>query len=301
MDKVQAMQTFVRIAEHGSLTRAADLLGTSLPTVVRILASLEKSLGTRLFNRTTRKIALTQEGVVYLSRCKKILADIDDAEAALSDRQQEPSGQIVVTAPVLFGQLHVIPLITTYLRRYRQMQVELLLLDRVTNLIDEGIDVALRIGEQTDSSLIVRPLGQVQQIICASTDYLKRAGQPRHPKDLEQKECILMTGLSHSNKWQLRDKHKPITVTVQGKLICNHAQAAINACVNGLGLGMFLSYQVQDLVKKKKLAVVLSPYASEPHPVSIVYPHAKLLSLRVRSFVEWTLQHLRVDATFTPK
>lgn len=293
MDKLHAMTTFVHIAEQGSLTRAAELLDTSLPSVVRTLAALEQTLGARLLNRTTRKIALTPEGREYLARCRSILADITAAEQALAAQQHEPSGNLRVTAPVLFGQLHLTPVITGFIKQYRQVNVELLLLDRVVNLIEEGIDVALRIGELADSSLVAIPAGQIRRVVCASPKYLQRVGIPKRPADLADHPCVRTTGLTPGQSWQFFEKGRALQVHVTGPFVCNQAAASIDACVSGLGFGMFLSYQVQHLLAQNKLARVLEPFEPAPFPVSIVYPHAKLLSTRVRCFVDWTMQRLR--------
>ncbi|MBI3774630.1 MAG: LysR family transcriptional regulator [Gammaproteobacteria bacterium] len=293
MDKLHAMTTFVHIAEHGSLTRAAELLDTSLPSVVRTLAALEKTLGTRLLNRTTRKLALTQEGRDYLDRCRSILADIAAAEQALTSQQHAPSGSLRVTAPVLFGQLHVTPIITSFITHYRKVNVELLLLDRVVNLVEEGIDVALRIGELADSSLVAIPVGHIRRVVCASPKYLKRAGIPKHPADLAAHACLRTTGLTPSQTWQFVEKGRALHVHVTGPFVCNQVVPSIDACVSGLGLGMFYMYQVQHLLAQNKLALVLEAFEQTPQPVSIVYPHAKLLSTRMRCFIDWTAQRLR--------
>ena len=173
MDKLLAMNTFVHIVEKGSLTAAAEALDKSLPSVVRTLAMLEEALDARLLNRSTRRIALTDEGRRYLERCRQILADIDEAEDELSSHQSEPRGHINVTAPVMFGKMHVAPAITAFLQRYERTQVDLQLLDRPVNLIEEGIDVAIRIGHLSESSMIAKPVGEIRRVLCASPDYLE--------------------------------------------------------------------------------------------------------------------------------
>jgi DNA-binding transcriptional LysR family regulator len=293
MDKLHAMSTFVHIAEQGSLTRAAELLDTSLPSVVRTLAALEAALGVRLLNRTTRKLALTHEGRDYLERCRIILADIDEAEQVLTSQQHEPSGNLHVTAPVLFGQLYVTPIITSFIAQHRKVNVELLLLDRVVNLVEEGIDVALRIGELADSSLVAIPVRHIRRVVCASPKYLKQAGIPKHPAELAQHHCVRTSGLTPSQTWQFFDKGRALHVPVSGPFVCNQVGASVDACVSGLGFGMFLSYQVQHLLAQKKLALVLERFEPAPLPISIVYPHAKLLSTRVRCFVDWATPRLR--------
>ena len=181
MDKLAAMAAFVQIADRGSLTAAAAALDTSLSSVVRTLAALEAALGVRLLNRTTRRIALTAEGREYLERCRRILADLEEAEQALGTTGQDPSGLLRVTAPVLFGQLHAAPTVRGFLARHRRMQVELVLLDRVVSLVEEGIDVAVRIGPLADSSMVAVPVGQLRRVVVASPALLQTAGVPEHP------------------------------------------------------------------------------------------------------------------------
>jgi len=293
MDKLHAMTTFVHIAEQGSLTRAAESLDTSLPSVVRTLAALENALGARLLNRTTRKLALTQEGRDYLERCRRILADIAEAELALTSQQHEPSGNLRITAPVLFGQLHLTPIITSYIGQHQKVKIDLLLLDRVVNLVEEGIDVALRIGELADSTLVAIPVGHIRRVVCASPKYLQRVGIPKNPATLAAHDCVRTSGLTPNPHWQFFERGRTQQVPISGPFVCNQVAASIDACVSGLGFGMFLSYQVQHLLAQKKLVVVLEAFEPPPLPVSIIYPHAKLLSTRVRSFVDWATPRLR--------
>jgi DNA-binding transcriptional LysR family regulator len=295
MDKLRAMATFVQIVDRGSLTRAAASLDTSLPSVVRTLAALEESLGIRLLNRTTRRISLTQEGRHYLARCRAILTEIDEAETALSSQRQEPHGGLRVTAPVLFGQLHVTPIVTQFVRQYKKTSVELLLLDRAVSLVEDNIDVAIRIGHLADSSLIAIPAGHIRRVVCASPQYLKEHGLPREPKDLLKHNCLRLTGLTLGAAWSFRSKGRTLAVPVDGSFICNQATATIDACVDSLGIGTFLSYQVAPWVAQKKLKMILVDYEPPPIPLNIVYPHAKLLSARVRVFAERAAESLRAE------
>ena len=295
MDKLHAMATFVQIVDRGSLTLAAGSIGTSLPSVVRMLAALEESLGVRLLNRTTRRISLTQEGRHYLARCRSILAEIDEAETELSSQRQEPRGELRVTAPVLFGQLRVTPIVTRFVRQFKNVSVELLLLDRVVSLVEESIDVAIRIGHLADSSLIAIPAGHVRRVVCASPQYLKDRGLPREPKDLLKHDCLRLIGIAPGAAWDFHSKGRTISVPVSGQFVCNQAAATIDACVDGLGVGTFLSYQVAPWVAQKKLKLILVDYEPPPIPLSIVYPHAKLLSARVRVFAEWATESLRAE------
>lgn len=285
MDKLKAMQCFVRIADTGSLTAAAQALGSSLPAVVRSLAALEAHLGVRLFNRTTRRISLTEEGKRHLDSCRQVLAALDDAEAALRADASDPSGQLTITAPVLFGQMYVAPAVTRFVQRHRQMRCSLVLLDRVVNLLEEGIDVGIRIGTLEDSSLVAQPLGQLRRMVVASPAFLRRHGTPQHPKDLRQANCVrFMAG--GSTGWTFRENGKTLQVPVSGNLDFNHVAPAVEACVAGLGFGRFISYQVAPFLAQKKLQLVLEDFEPTPRPISVVYPHARLLPARTRAFIE---------------
>jgi DNA-binding transcriptional LysR family regulator len=293
MDKLYAMKTFVKIADQGSLTGAAKVLEISIPTVVRTLAALEKMLGTRLFNRTTRHIVLTEEGRQYLNGCRRVLADIDEMEMLLTAEQLEPSGNLSVTAPLLFGQRYVTPVVAQFAKRFPQVGVELLLLDRTVNLIEEGIDVAVRIGHLGDSILVGIPVGHVRRVFCASPAYLEQAGTPTHPNELTNYDCLRVSALPSSNTWNFFEKDRLLPIQVKGSFVCNQVAASMDACEHGLGLGTFMSYQVQDLIDKETLRYVLEKYEPPPIPVHIVYPHNKFLSARVRMLVNVMTEKLR--------
>ncbi len=241
MNKLNAMATFVQIVECGSLTAAADAMHTSLPTVVRTLASLEDYLDTRLLNRTTRNSTLTDEGRSYLERCRRILFDIEDAELELSAQQSKPSGKLCVTAPVMFGSMRVTPLVTRFLQQNIQINIELLLDDRDVTLVDEGIDVAIRIGPLSDSSMIAKNVGHVRRVICGTPKFLNSIESITRPKDLSNIPCIRSAGLGHSANWQLYEKDKTHTIPVKGPLMCNQVAPSLDAVRDSMGLGMFLS------------------------------------------------------------
>jgi DNA-binding transcriptional LysR family regulator len=294
MDKLLAMTTFVQIAEQGSLTAAAKSLDKSLPSVVRTLAALEESLQVRLFNRTTRRIALTEEGQTYLQQCRKILSDLHEAERALGQKQSEPSGLITLTAPVRFGEMHVAPAVTSFLQRYPKTRVNLLLLDRVVDLLEEGIDIAVRIAHLADSSLIAKPIGSVRQIICASPSLLKRIDTPKTPEALSELPCIGFTGLSSDSVWEFKDGNRNLAVTINPRFVCNQAGASLHACKEGLGFGRFLSYQAEPLIRSGKLVSVLQAYELSALPLSLVYPHTRLLSSRVRAMIDWLSEAIQL-------
>lgn len=292
MDKLLAMTTFVEIVERGSLTGAAESLSKSLPSIVRVLASLEDHLKVKLLNRTTRKISLTDDGRRYLERCKHILQEIDQAELELSAKHSQPTGVLRITSPVQFGQMHIQPLITQFLREHEQVSVEFMLLDRVVNLVEEGFDVAIRIGQLEDSSLIAKHVGHVKRVICASPKLIEKVGVIEHPKALNSVPCTRHTGLSSKDHWTYSEGNKMKSVSINGPLACNNAAATIEACVAGLGYGMFLSYQVENYLKAKKLKVILEEYQPDPLPVSIIFPHTRLMATRMRAFVDWMIPRL---------
>ena len=292
MDKLRAMAAFVQIVEKGSLTAAAEALDTSLPSTVRTLAALERSLGARLLNRTTRRIALTDEGRAYYDRARRILGDVADVEAAVSQKQGAPRGRLAIGSSVLFGRLHLAPLVSEFLARHPGVKIELLMLDRVVNLVEEGLDASVRIGTLADSSLVAIEVGHTRRVVCASPAFLKRHGAPRVPADLSRQPCIRFTGTG-SGDWEFKVGGKPARVRVEGPIATNQVDAAIDACVQGLGYGKFLGYQVGAHVRAGRLRYVLETCEPEPMPVSLVYPQARLVSARLRAFIDWIVPRLR--------
>lgn len=286
MDKFKAMQTFIHIADEGSLTAAARAQGLSLPAVVRALAGYEAALGVRLFNRTTRRISLTVEGRLHLERCRDVLSALDDAESALSAGVAEPAGHLTITAPVLFGQMHITPAVTRFVRQHPKVRCSVLLLDRVVNLLEEGIDVGIRIGTLEDSSLVAQTIGHIRRVVVAHPSYLRKVGTPRHPHDLLKANCIQL--LMGPPTWgNFQENGRTFRVPVTGNLEFNHVLPAVQACADGAGFGMFNSYQVDSLIADKRLKVVLEPFELSPRPISVVYPHARMLPARTRAFIDW--------------
>jgi DNA-binding transcriptional LysR family regulator len=292
MDKLRAMAIFVRIVDEGSLTAAADALGMSVPSVVRALAALERALGARLLNRTTRRSSLSDEGREYYERCKRVLAEVEAADASLSARRTEPRGRLRVTAPVMYGRLHLAPVVAEFLAKHPHMEIELLLLDRVVDLIEEGIDVALRIAHLPDSTLVALPVGETRRVVCAAASYLKRAGTPSVPADLAAHRCIVFSGLSRGNDWSFGGK-RATQVTVRPVLRTNQFDVAIDACLRGFGCGQFLCYQVAALVDAGKLKRVLGDFEPEPVPIHLVYPHGRHVSANLRAFLDMAVPRLR--------
>ena len=286
MDQLGGMRIAVAIADKGSLTAAAEALDLSLPSVVRALAALERHIGVRLFNRTTRRVSATDEGRLFVERCRGVLAAVEEAESAVSSRREKPSGHIRVTASELFGRRFVAPAAREFLRAHPGVTIELLLVDRMVNLVEEGIDVAVRIGTLADSSLIALPVGEVRRVLCASPACLKRHGTPRHPSELRDYPCVSFSSVTPGSVWNFREGSRKLAVPVRALLACNQVDAALDSCVEGVGAGMFLSYQVARQRHSKALRYILETFEDEPRPIHIVYPHARLRSAAVRLFAE---------------
>lgn len=292
MDRFKAMQTFVRIADAGSLTAAARELGSSLPAVVRSLAAYEAQLGVRLFHRTTRRITLTDEGRQHLERSRQLLAGLDEAEAALREGATEPTGHLHITAPVLFGQMYVAPVVTRFVQRHPGVRCTTLLLDRVVNLLEEGLDLGIRVGRLDDSSLVAQNLGQVRRVVVAAPAWLRRNTAPKHPRELVNYNCLRTIGGSRVTWGDFQENGRVFQVPVSGNLEFNHVWPTVQACVDGAGLGMFFSYQVEPLLREKKLRVLLEDFELPPRPISIVYPHARLLPARTRAFIAFAREEI---------
>ncbi|WP_397448817.1 LysR substrate-binding domain-containing protein [Pseudomonas sp. NA-150] len=293
MDTVQAMRVVLAIVEQGSLTAAAELLGVSLPTVVRVLASTEQHLGVRLFERTTRQVRITEEGRLYAEVCRTVTREIGDIEDVFRDKESEPSGNLTITAPILFGSLHVAPVLSGFLVRYPNVSVTLNLIDRVADLLEEGIDIAVRIGHVTAQDLVVSRVGQVRRYLCASPALLAQLKTINTPEALGSAPFIRLGGLVLGMQLMLQDKGKPLPVKMSNvRMTTNNGDAAITACLAGVGIGFFLSYQVQDLIDEGKLQRVLIDYQPEPLPVSLVYLPSRRVSSRSRAFIAWAKEQL---------
>lgn len=286
MDKLKAISTFVSIAETGSLTAAADKLQTSLPSVVRQLADLENQLKVRLFNRTTRKVALTDQGKSYLGHCQKLLAGLVDAEFELHQEQTEPQGRILLTAPVLFGEQIIAPAIMRFIQRYPKVKVDIQLLDRLVNLIDEGFDLGIRIGAMQDSSLVAQEMAKIRRVVVAAPEYLHIRGTPQLPEDLKSHNCLIFNN-SHNQNWHFHQNQKTFSQTVDGNFMSNQLATLIEACKQGIGLGSFIIYQVLPLIKSGQLRIVLSEFETPAKALHLLYPQSRLLPARTRLLIDW--------------
>lgn len=290
MNKLKSMSAFVNIIDRGSLTGAAIHLGLSVPTMVRTLSELESHLGVRLLNRTTRRIALTEEGREYLAHCRRILDEIETVEHTLDSQNTTPKGKLAITAPVMFGQQHIQPLLSQWLAQTPELTTDLLLLDRPVDLLDEGLDIALRIGTLADSSLVAVPIGHIKYQCCASPRLIERFGIPKNPKELAKWPSVTF---SNQNKtWYFSRGDETHIVKPNTVFGCNQIYPLLNAAAQGTGILYVMNYQTAPYVVRGELVPLLTEYETISEPVHFVYPHRRLLSPRVRHFVDWALPQI---------
>jgi DNA-binding transcriptional LysR family regulator len=286
MDRIDAMQAFIAVSDLKGFAPAARKLGLSASGLTRLIAALEERLGARLLQRTTRSVTLTDAGARYLERVRRIITDVEEAEGAVEGERTKPSGRLVVSAPVGFGRLHVAPMVSAYLKRYPEVSCELRLSDRIINLVEDGVDLAVRIGHLADSSLVARHVGEMRRIVVASNGYLKRRGEPKTPEAIASHQTIQFSAMSGSPEWQFVVQGREFRVTLTPRLITNSADAAIQHAEQGGGLTSVLAYQAADSIRAGRLKVVLAKFERPPLPIHIVYPTSRLLSAKVRSFID---------------
>jgi DNA-binding transcriptional LysR family regulator len=293
VDRLAAINVFVAIAEAGSLSAAGRRLGMPLPTVSRHLAALEDQVGARLITRTTRHLTLTEPGRHYLESCRRIISELEAAEQRLAGGHDEPSGELVVTAPVVFGRLHVLPIVVEFLAAFPRVTARMLLVDRVVDLIEEGLDVSVRIGALADSSLIATRVGAIRQVSCASPAYLATRGVPSAPPELSGHDCISFMMLSPPDIWRFGGAKPQLRVTVNPRLVVNTAEAAVDAAVLGLGITRVLSYQAAGKLADKSLRLILESFEPDAMPVSILHREDRLPQAKVQRFIALAAPLLR--------
>jgi DNA-binding transcriptional LysR family regulator len=286
MDRIDAMRAFVSVADLQGFAPAARKLGLSASAVTRLIASLENHLGARLLQRTTRSVTLTDVGARYLERARRILGDLEEAEDSVQAERSRPSGRLIVSAPQMFGRLHVGPVMSAYLKQYPDVSAELRLSDRMINLVDEGIDLAVRIGHLADSSVVARTVGDMRRIVVASPRYLKARGTPLKPFDLAQHEVIQFAGSGALSDWRFAENGREVRVPVTSRFSTNSTDAAVLHAEQGGGLINVMAYQVADQLKAGRLKIVLAKYELPPMPIHLVYPTSRLLSAKVRAFID---------------
>ncbi|RON38795.1 LysR family transcriptional regulator [Pseudomonas frederiksbergensis] len=293
MDRFQEMQVFAAVAQEQSFSAAARRLGMSAASVTRAVAALEKRIGTLLLTRTTRSVHLSEAGQRYLEDCRRILAEVQEAEDSAAGSHAQPRGQLTITAPVLFGDLFVTPLMVSYLNQFPEVTINGLLVDRVVSMVEEGIDVAVRIGELPDSNQHAIRVGEVRRVICASPAYLNAHGRPRHPEALAGAPVVATSSIGQLRTWPFLDKGQPISVRPEPRLVVTANQAAINAACLGLGFTRVLSYQVASKLAAGELEIVLADFELPPLPIHVVYQGGRKAPARIRSFVDFMVKALR--------
>lgn len=286
MDRIEAMQAFVAVADLQGFAPAARKLRLSPSAVTRLVAALEDRLGARLLQRTTRSVTLTDAGTRYLARARRILADVEEAELAAESERTRPSGRLVVSAPVGFGRLHVSPVMAAYLKRYPEVSAELRLEDRVVNLIEDGIDLAVRIGFLGDSTLVARHVGEMRRIVVAAPSYLKAHGEPKTPAEVAGHQTIQFGSTSVTGEWRFAEAGREFRLNIMPRFSSNTADAAVQYAEQGGGLTRVLAYQAADAIRRGSLKVVLQKFEQPQLPIHIVYPTSRLLSAKVRSFID---------------
>ncbi|MEO9899302.1 LysR family transcriptional regulator [Nisaea sp.] len=287
MDTLTAMKVFCSVVENDSLAGASRTLNVSPSVVSKQLSGLEDRLGVRLLNRTTRRVSLTEVGSAYYERCKRILADVDEAEIAVSQAHSAPRGLLKVTAPTTFAHRHVAPHLPEFLDRYPEVEVQLLVNDRVVDLVDEGIDLAIRIAQLKDSSLIARKLAVNHRMIVASPDYLKKWGQPETPDQLNDHSLITYAPGNPINDWHFMVDNQQKILRAKGTLAMNNGDSVLQTVLSGGGLAMLAAFMAGEHVKSGKLVTLLEDYVREDVPIYAVYPSGRHLSPKVRAFVDF--------------
>jgi DNA-binding transcriptional LysR family regulator len=293
MDRFQEMQVFAAVAQDQGFSAAARRLGMSAASVTRAVAALEKRIGTLLLTRTTRSVHLSEAGQRYLEDCRRILAEVQEAEDSAAGSHTQPRGQLTITAPVLFGELFVTPLMVDYLTRFPEVSINGVLVDRVVSMVEEGIDVAVRIGELPDSNQHAIRVGEVRRVICGSPAFLTAQGRPRHPQDLAQAPVIATSAIGQLRNWPFLDAGEPLSVRPEPRLVVTANQAAITAACLGLGFTRVLSYQVASKVAAGELDIVLADFELPPLPIHVVYQGGRNAPARIRSFVDFAVNALR--------
>lgn len=292
MDRLDALAALVAIAEHGGFAAAARAMRASPQAVTRAIAGLEARLGVRLFQRTTRSVRLTEEGAVFLERARRVLADLRDAELAALGSAAEPQGTLKVTAPVVFGRLHVAPLLARLLAAHPRLRAELVLVDRVVQFVEEGIDAAVRIGALADSALRAVRLGEVRRVLVASPAYLEANGTPGAVGDLRRHGVVAFTGVSQTDEWRFGTDGKEV-VAVRPRLVVNTADAAVAAALEGAGVARVLSYQVSAEVASGRLVELLGEHAPPALPVNLLFQAARAASPPLRALIAAAKAHVR--------
>lgn len=296
MDRFHLMNVFVAVVDANGFAGAARKLAISPPAVTRAVNELEDHLGLRLLTRTTRTVRVTDAGERYVQDCRRILAEMAEADESVTGLHRAPRGRLTITAPVLFGSMFVTPVVTEYLQRYTEVATSCLFLDRVVNMVDEGVDVAIRIGDLPDSSMQAVRVGQVRRVVCASPAYLKEHGIPLKPDDLHQHTIVSASSVTPNPEWRMVEDGVPKSIRLQARMTTTTNDSAVAAVVDGFGVTRLLSYQVAELLRTRKLKTVLADFEPAPLPIHVVHREGRQASHRVRAFIDLAVERLRNNA-----
>jgi DNA-binding transcriptional LysR family regulator len=294
MHRAEAMTVFVQVAEHRSFAAASRRLKRSPAAVTRVIGELEARLGVRLLNRTTRAVSLTEAGERFLAGARRVLTDLEEIERAAAGEGMAPRGELRATAPILFGRLHVLPIVTEFLDRFSDVSVTLNLLDRPVDLVEEGLDIAVRIGPLAESSAVATRVGAVRRIVVASPHYLAQHGTPQAPADLGQHAVVAFSGIAGVERWVFHDTSGDETsVAIRARLVVTTAEAALDAVRAGFGITRVLSYQAADDISRGSLVRLLSPHEAYELPIHLLYPGGRHPAPKLRAFVDFARPRLR--------
>ena len=298
MDRLEAMSVIVAVVEEGTFSAASRRLGMSVATVSRKVAELEGSLKAELFQRSSRRMTLTESGKDYVEACKGIIEQIDDAERQVSGEYRSPKGDLAVTTPWGLGHTHLLPLAVEFLNAFPEIDLRLLLTDRVVDTVEEGIDVSIRIGALPESNMIAARIGSIRLVVCASPAYLAARGHPQTPDEIGDHDCIAINPLASPNAWKFRTGKQECVVPIRSRLCVNTSEAAVIAAISGAGLTRVMSYKMDTAKRAGTLQLVLEAFEPEPLPVHILYSPRKPAPLKLRAFLDWMAPRLKARLAF---
>lgn len=295
MDLLGPMRAFVRVVEAGSFTAVATEQNTTQPTISRQVAALEDHLGARLLTRTTRALTLTDDGRAFYEHALRVLEAVGEAENAVGRRQAKPTGTLRLAVPVVLGRRHIVPRLARFLARYPEVSIDLAMSDGFVDLVEQGIDLAIRVGEITDQSLVARKIGVVRRITVASPAYLAAKGTPRRPDDLNRHDCIVYTRLATGNRWHFESKDGPLSVTVSGRYRVDNSEAVREGVVSGLGIAVIPAFAFGDEIGRGDVKVLLEAFEPKPLPLNAVYASRRYVPPRVRAMIDFLTHELEID------
>jgi len=295
MDLLGPMRTFVRVVEAGSFTAVAAEQNTTQPTISRQVAALEEHLGARLIARTTRALTLTDDGRAFYERALQALEAVGEAENAVGRRQAKPTGRLRLATPVVLGRRHMVPRLARFLACYPEVSIDLTMSDSFIDLVEQGVDLAIRVGEVTDQSLVTRKIGLVRRLTVASPAYLKSKGSPRTPEDLKRHECIVYTRLATGNRWHFESKDGPLAVSVAGRYRVDNSEAVREGVLAGLGIAVIPAFAFSDELERGDVKVLLKAFEPKPLPLNAVYPSRRFVPPRVRAMIDFLAHELKIN------